>query len=176
MEEEDHQKRISNTRRTIEDLKAELAKVGDQPDVTPRINAVNADLRRIQEERAKIEGEKGDLRREKDNLCAESRSELPKTICINKDDFFCFLSFGAHFADKSTLCATALHVDSILFSLSVLEKKLNDMNNMMNAKVEKLRGRHRDTHAALQWLRQNKQLFRGNVHEPMMLVVRFTEL
>lgn len=164
MEEEDHQKRISNTRRTIEDLKAELAKVGDQPDVTPRINAVNADLRRIQEERAKIEGEKGDLRREKDNLCAESRSELPKTICINKDDFFCFLSFGAHFADKST------------FSLSVLEKKLNDMNNMMNAKVEKLRGRHRDTHAALQWLRQNKQLFRGNVHEPMMLVVSFTEL
>uniref|UniRef100_A0AAX7T005 Structural maintenance of chromosomes protein 5 n=1 Tax=Astatotilapia calliptera TaxID=8154 RepID=A0AAX7T005_ASTCA len=118
MEEEDHQKRISNTRRTIEDLKAELAKVGDQPDVTPRINAVNADLRRIQEERAKIEGEKGDLRREKDNLC-----------------------------------------------------KLNDMNNMMNAKVEKLRGRHRDTHAALQWLRQNKQLFRGNVHEPMMLVI-----
>ncbi|XP_076734320.1 structural maintenance of chromosomes protein 5 [Maylandia zebra] len=126
MEEEDHQKRISNTRRTIEDLKAELAKVGDQPDVTPRINAVNADLRRIQEERAKIEGEKGDLRREKDNLCAESR---------------------------------------------MLEKKLNDMNNMMNAKVEKLRGRHRDTHAALQWLRQNKQLFRGNVHEPMMLVI-----
>lgn len=95
MEEEDHQKRISNTRRTIEDLKAELAKVGDQPDVTPRINAVNADLRRIQEERAKIEGEKGDLRREKDNLCAESRSELPKTICINKDDFICFL-FLAH--------------------------------------------------------------------------------
>lgn len=95
MEEEDHQKRISNTRRTIEDLKAELAKVGDQPDVTPRINAVNADLRRIQEERAKIEGEKGDLRREKDNLYAESRSELPKTICINKDDFFCFL-FLAH--------------------------------------------------------------------------------
>lgn len=58
----------------------------------------------------------------------------------------------------------------------MLEKKLNDMNNMMNAKVEKLRGRHRDTHAALQWLRQNKQLFRGNVHEPMMLVVSFTEL
>lgn len=84
--------------------------------------------------------------------------------------------FGAHFADKSTLYSTDLHVDSILFSLSVLEKKLNDMNNMMNAKEEKLRGRHRDTYAALQWLRQNKQLFRGNVHEPMMLVVSFTEL
>uniref|UniRef100_A0A7N8Y1I5 Structural maintenance of chromosomes protein 5 n=1 Tax=Mastacembelus armatus TaxID=205130 RepID=A0A7N8Y1I5_9TELE len=124
MEEEDHQKRISNTRRTIEDLKAELAKVGDQPDVTPRINVVNIELRRIQEERAKIEGDKGDLRREKDNLFAESKSE-----------------------------------------------KLNDMNNMMNAKEEKLRGRHRDTYTALQWLRKNRHLFEGNVHEPMMLVI-----
>uniref|UniRef100_A0A7N8X307 Structural maintenance of chromosomes protein 5 n=1 Tax=Mastacembelus armatus TaxID=205130 RepID=A0A7N8X307_9TELE len=119
MEEEDHQKRISNTRRTIEDLKAELAKVGDQPDVTPRINVVNIELRRIQEERAKIEGDKGDLRREKDNLF----------------------------------------------------RKLNDMNNMMNAKEEKLRGRHRDTYTALQWLRKNRHLFEGNVHEPMMLVI-----
>lgn len=81
MEEEDHQKRISNTRRTIEDLKAELAKVADQPDVTPRINAVNLELRNIREERAKIEGEKGDLRREKENLHAETRSErLPQTV------------------------------------------------------------------------------------------------
>uniref|UniRef100_A0A671YKF7 Structural maintenance of chromosomes protein 5 n=1 Tax=Sparus aurata TaxID=8175 RepID=A0A671YKF7_SPAAU len=117
MEEEDHQKRISNTRRTIEDLKAELAKVSDQPDVTPQINTVNMELRRIQETRAKLEGEKSDLRRERDNIF------------------------------------------------------LNDMNNMMNAKEEKLRGRHRDTHAALQWLRKNRDLFGGNVHEPMMLVI-----
>lgn len=45
----------------------------------------------------------------------------------------------------------------------------------MNAKEEKLRGRHRDTHAALQWLRQNRQLFVGNVYEPMMLVVSPSE-
>ncbi|XP_031701422.1 structural maintenance of chromosomes protein 5 [Anarrhichthys ocellatus] len=126
MEEEDHQKRISNTRRTIDDLKAELAKVGDQPDVTPRINAVNVELRSIREERAKVEGEKADLRREKDNLYAESKMWV---------------------------------------------RKLNDMNNLMNAKEEKLRGRHRDTHTALQWLRKNRELFGGNVHEPMMLVI-----
>lgn len=87
-EEEDHQKRISNTRRTIEDLKAELAKVGDQPDVTPKINAVNGELRLIQVERAKIEGEKSDLRREKDNIFAESKSErfllLNQPACIKK--------------------------------------------------------------------------------------------
>ncbi|KAF7654320.1 hypothetical protein LDENG_00071570, partial [Lucifuga dentata] len=126
MEEEDHQKRISITKRFIEDFKAELAKVADQQDVTPQIDAVNVELRHIQEERAKIEGEKGDLRRERDNLIAESKS---------------------------------------------LAKRLNDMNNMMNAKEEKLRRRHKDTHTALQWLRQNKRLFNGNVHEPMMLVI-----
>ncbi|XP_074538571.1 structural maintenance of chromosomes protein 5 [Halichoeres trimaculatus] len=129
-EEEDHQKRISNTKRTIEDMKAELAKIADQPDVTPRINEVNSELRRIQVERSKIELEKSDLRREKDNLRAEAR---------------------------------------------MLEKKLNDMNNMMNAKEEKLRSRHRDTHTALQWLRENKKLFSGNVHEPMMLVINVKE-
>ncbi|XP_076015393.1 structural maintenance of chromosomes protein 5 [Genypterus blacodes] len=125
-EEQDHQKRISNTRRIIEDFKAELAKLGDQPDVSPQIDVVNVDLRRIQVERAKVEGEKSDQRRERDNLIAESK---------------------------------------------FLVKRLNDMNNMMNAKEEKLRGRHRDTHEALQWLRQNRQLFDGNVYEPMMLVI-----
>ncbi|KAF3860372.1 hypothetical protein F7725_000627 [Dissostichus mawsoni] len=58
-----------------------------------------------------------------------------------------------------------------LFKLLVLERKLRDMNNMMNVKEEKLKGRHRDTHAAIQWLRRNRQLFEGNVHEPMMLVI-----
>lgn len=74
MEEDDHQKRITNTRRTIEDLKAELAKIGDQTDVTPQINAINMELRGIQQERAKIEREKADLSRERDNVTAESRS------------------------------------------------------------------------------------------------------
>uniref|UniRef100_A0A3P8ULN2 Structural maintenance of chromosomes protein 5 n=1 Tax=Cynoglossus semilaevis TaxID=244447 RepID=A0A3P8ULN2_CYNSE len=121
-EAEDQQKRIGNTRRNIEDLKAELAKTGDQPDVTPQINAINVELRQMQQDRARIEGEKADLRREKDNLCAES-------------------------------------------------KKLNCMNNMMNAKEEKLKGRHKDTYVALQWLRKNRQMFEGNVYEPMMLVI-----
>ncbi|TWW56589.1 structural maintenance of chromosomes protein 5 [Takifugu flavidus] len=130
MEEDDHQKRISNTRRIIEDLRTELAKVEDQPDVTPRINDVNLELRRNQIERAKIDGEKGELCREKDNAFAQCRS---------------------------------------------LQKKLNDMNNLMKVKEEKLRGRHRDTHAALQWLRQNRNRFRGNVYEPMLLEINVKE-
>lgn len=80
-EEEDQQKRISNTRRTIEDLKSELAKVGDQPDVTPRISDINVELRRIQVDRSRIEGEKSDLRREKDTICAECKCESSQKKC-----------------------------------------------------------------------------------------------
>lgn len=126
MQEVDHRKRISNTQRAIEDLKAELIKVAEQPDLTPKINEVNMELRRIQVDRARVEGEKADLRTEKDNLVSECR---------------------------------------------MLEKKLNDMNNIVNAKEEKLRNRHRDTFAAIQWLRQHRDFFVGNVHEPMMLVI-----
>ncbi|KAM9785513.1 structural maintenance of chromosomes protein 5, partial [Neosynchiropus ocellatus] len=126
MEKEDHQKRICNTCLAIKDLKEELAKASDRPDVTPKINDINVELRRIQEEKAKIEGERSDLRREHINIVAECKS---------------------------------------------IKKKLMDMNNLMNAKEEKLRASHRDTHTALMWFRQNQNLFSGRVCEPMMLAI-----
>ncbi|XP_077370284.1 structural maintenance of chromosomes protein 5 isoform X1 [Festucalex cinctus] len=129
-EEDDQRKRIENVKLLIKDLEVVLAEAGNQPDVTPRISEVNAELRNIQLERGKVEEEKADLRREKDNLSAELR---------------------------------------------MLEKKLNDMNNMMIVKEEKLRGRHRDTYSAVQWLRQNRHLFSGNVYEPLMLVINMKD-
>lgn len=63
----------------------------------------------------------------------------------------------------------------VFFPLPALEKKLNSINNMMKAKEEKLRARHKDTYTALQWLRQNRHLFTGNVFEPMMLEVSKNE-
>ncbi|XP_061696300.1 structural maintenance of chromosomes protein 5 isoform X2 [Syngnathoides biaculeatus] len=129
-EEEDQTKRIKNIILMIEDLKVVLAEVDKQPDVTPRITEVNAELRQIQTEREKVQKQKADLRQEKDNLSAELR---------------------------------------------MLEKKLTDMNNVMTMKEEKLRGRHRDTHTAVEWLRQHRDLFSGNVCEPLMLVINMKD-
>uniref|UniRef100_A0A671KMY8 Structural maintenance of chromosomes protein 5 n=1 Tax=Sinocyclocheilus anshuiensis TaxID=1608454 RepID=A0A671KMY8_9TELE len=72
-EEADRQKRIGHTQLMIKDLQKELQNMGSMEDVTPQIEAVNADLRKIQEEKAKLEGEMLDLRRDKDemNLVAE---------------------------------------------------------------------------------------------------------
>ncbi|XP_035247497.1 structural maintenance of chromosomes protein 5 isoform X2 [Anguilla anguilla] len=125
-EEADRQKRIGNTRRLIEDLQAQLRGAEAQQDPAPQIDAVNAQLRRAQEERAQREGELSDLRREKDAQTGE---------------------------------------------LMILKNKLRGLEDMMKRKEETLRGRFRDTYDALLWLRRNRQLFRGNVHEPMMLVI-----
>ncbi|KAI4882717.1 hypothetical protein NFI96_028525 [Prochilodus magdalenae] len=52
-----------------------------------------------------------------------------------------------------------------------LQNRLRSLEDMMNRKEEMLRTRFRDTHTALQWLRNHRNLFEGNVYEPMMLVI-----
>ncbi|KAL6472816.1 hypothetical protein MHYP_G00190040 [Metynnis hypsauchen] len=125
-EEADRQKRIGNTKRMIQDLQRELDNMGNQEDVTPKIEAVNAELRRIQEEKARLDGERQDLRRDKD----EANGELRR-----------------------------------------LQNRQRSLEDMMNRKEEKLRSRFPDTHTALLWLRNHRDLFEGNIYEPMMLVI-----
>ncbi|NXL51492.1 SMC5 protein, partial [Podilymbus podiceps] len=49
--------------------------------------------------------------------------------------------------------------------------RLGQLNNIMNMKEENLKGRFRDTHSALMWLRKNKDKFKKKVCEPMMLEI-----
>ncbi|KAH0628279.1 hypothetical protein JD844_009196 [Phrynosoma platyrhinos] len=53
--------------------------------------------------------------------------------------------------------------------------RIEQFENLMNMKEEKLRGRFRDTHSALLWLRQNKDRFKGRVCEPMMLAINMRD-
>ncbi|XP_056323069.1 structural maintenance of chromosomes protein 5 [Danio aesculapii] len=70
-EEADRQKRIGHTQLMIRDLQKELQNMGTIEDVTPQIEAINAELRNIQEERARLESESLDLRRDKDEITGE---------------------------------------------------------------------------------------------------------
>lgn len=70
-EEADRQKRIGHTQLMIKDLQKELQNMGSMEDVTPQIEAVNAELKSIQDEKAKLEGEMLDLRRDKDEAFGE---------------------------------------------------------------------------------------------------------
>ncbi|XP_061118782.1 structural maintenance of chromosomes protein 5 [Conger conger] len=55
--------------------------------------------------------------------------------------------------------------------LTILQNRLRGLENVMKRKEDALNRRFRDTYHALQWLRNNRQRFKGNVYEPMMLVV-----
>ncbi|KAM9455805.1 structural maintenance of chromosomes protein 5 [Clarias gariepinus] len=129
-EEADRQKRIGNLQRMIQDLQTELDGMSTQEDVTPKIEEVNSELRNIQEHKSRLDGERQDLRRDKD----EATGELKR-----------------------------------------LQNRLRSLEDIMNRKEEMLRSRFRDTHTALLWLRRNRELFEGNVYEPMMLVINVRE-
>lgn len=70
-EEADRQKQIRITQRMIQELQTELDNVGSQEDVTPKIEAVNSKLRNIQEEKPRLDGERQNLRQDKDEATGE---------------------------------------------------------------------------------------------------------
>nr|XP_055166038.1 structural maintenance of chromosomes protein 5 isoform X2 [Nyctereutes procyonoides] len=73
-EEHDRQRRISNTRKMIEDLQNELKTAENCENLQPQIDAITNDLRRVQDEKASCEGEVIDKRGEKESLEKERKS------------------------------------------------------------------------------------------------------
>uniref|UniRef100_A0A8C5JXA5 Structural maintenance of chromosomes protein 5 n=1 Tax=Jaculus jaculus TaxID=51337 RepID=A0A8C5JXA5_JACJA len=73
-EEHDRQRRISNTRKMIEDLQNELRNTENCENLQPQIDAITNDLRRVQDEKASCEGEIIDKRRERETLEKEKQS------------------------------------------------------------------------------------------------------
>ncbi|XP_054996590.1 structural maintenance of chromosomes protein 5 isoform X2 [Sorex araneus] len=73
-EENDRQRRISNTRKMIEDLQNELKNTENCENLQPQIDAITNDLRRVQDEKALCEGEIIDKRRERETLEKEKKN------------------------------------------------------------------------------------------------------
>uniref|UniRef100_A0A8C3KCB0 Structural maintenance of chromosomes protein 5 n=1 Tax=Calidris pygmaea TaxID=425635 RepID=A0A8C3KCB0_9CHAR len=129
-EEMDRQRKIHNTYKLIEDWKNELNTVAVSENLQPQTDAINNELKKLQEERANIDGDISDIRAEKMN------QEREKKRIIDR---------------------------------------LGQLNNIMNMKEENLKGRFRDTHSALMWLRKNKDKFKKEVCEPMMLEINMKD-
>ncbi|NXV85073.1 SMC5 protein, partial [Calonectris borealis] len=129
-EEMDRQRKIHNTHKMIEDWKNELNTMAACENLQPQTDAVNNELKKLQEERAHIDSDISDLTAEKMN------QEREKKRIIDR---------------------------------------LGQLNNIMNMKEENLKGRFRDTHSALMWLRKNKDKFKKKVCEPMMLEINMKD-
>ncbi|XP_010224723.1 PREDICTED: structural maintenance of chromosomes protein 5 [Tinamus guttatus] len=128
-EEMDRQKKIYNTRKMIEEWENELQTMVSE-NLQPQIDAVNKELKQLQEERANIDSDVSDLRTEKSNQEMEKKRIAG---CIA------------------------------------------ELDNIMNMKEETLKGKFRDTHSALMWLRKNLDKFKKQVCEPMMLEINMKD-
>ncbi|XP_029860320.1 structural maintenance of chromosomes protein 5 isoform X2 [Aquila chrysaetos chrysaetos] len=126
-EEMDRQVKIHNTQKMIEEWKNELSTMAASADLQPQTDAVNNELKKLQEERANTDSDISDLTAEKMNQKREEKR---------------------------------------------ITDRLGQLNNIMNMKEENLKGKFRDTHSALMWLRNNKDKFKKKVCEPMMLEMR----
>lgn len=76
--ETDRQKRIQNTHKMIEDWTNELKNTENAENIQPLMNSLNANLRQLEEEKANIDGELNDLRRERENLLKERKGKGAK--------------------------------------------------------------------------------------------------
>ncbi|KAM9367336.1 structural maintenance of chromosomes protein 5 [Phaethornis superciliosus] len=129
-EEMDRQRKIHNTHKIIEEWKNELSSMAASENLQPQTDAINNDLKKLQEERANIDSDISDLKVEKRN----QEREMTRII-----------------------------------------DRLGQLSNIMNMKEEILKGRFRDTHAALTWLRKNRDKFKKKVCEPMMLEINMKD-
>lgn len=73
-EEHDRQRRISNTRKMIEDLQNELKTTENCVNLQPQIDAITNDLREVQDKRELCEGEIIDKHKERETLEKEKKS------------------------------------------------------------------------------------------------------
>ncbi|XP_059692623.1 structural maintenance of chromosomes protein 5 isoform X3 [Haemorhous mexicanus] len=129
-EETNRQKKIHQTQKIIEEWQNELNTMAVCENLQPQIDAVNTELKKLQDEKANIDNDVSDLRAEKNNQEREEKRIIDR---------------------------------------------LGQLNNIMHMKEENLKMRFRDTHSALMWLRNNKDKFKKQTCEPMMLEINMKD-
>uniref|UniRef100_A0A663N0E4 Structural maintenance of chromosomes protein 5 n=1 Tax=Athene cunicularia TaxID=194338 RepID=A0A663N0E4_ATHCN len=129
-EEMDRQRKIHNTHEIIKDWKKELSAMAVSVDLQPQTDAINNELKKLQDKRANIHSGISDLTAGKMNQEREKQR---------------------------------------------ITDRLEQLNNIMNMKEDNLKARFEDTHSALMWLRQNKDKFKKEVCEPIMLEINMKD-
>lgn len=79
-EETNRQKEIHQTQKIIEEWQNELDTMAVCENLQPQIDAVNTELKKLQEEKANIDNDVSDLRAEKNNQEREEKSKLLKVF------------------------------------------------------------------------------------------------
>ncbi|XP_053393705.1 structural maintenance of chromosomes protein 5-like [Mercenaria mercenaria] len=60
-------------------------------------------------------------------------------------------------------------------NMNGLQRDLQTLRNIETQRLQALRAKHKDTYDAVMWLRENRDKFKGNIHEPIMLCVNMKD-
>lgn len=89
-EETNRQKKIYQTQKIIEEWQNELDTMAVCENLQPQIDAINTELKKLQEERANIDNDVSDVRAEKNNQEREEKSKLLIKRVFFVRLFYCF--------------------------------------------------------------------------------------
>ena len=145
--------KLSDTNDKLNDMKSEYsAKENDFKEHSTKLENLKKSIEPLVNE---LEEAKAELENVQEN---ENRLKLEQEK-LNKD--------------MEVLGSKGFELDQVITrsrnELAAIERKLNEMRNVRNEKLNKLQQRARNAFMATKWLEQNKQMFKGEVYEPIVL-------
>jgi myosin heavy subunit len=143
----------SNKEKLDEILEEYNSKVAEAETRTSKINQLFNEVNAYKAELQELQSAH-DLRVRRDSLITQC-----KTIAIELGQL------------ESTLNEFTIEEQSRKSKHRAINNQIQKLNDINNQKMENLRRYERDTYNAVEWLRKNKGMFRGEVLEPFQLII-----
>ncbi|KAK5648718.1 hypothetical protein RI129_003610 [Pyrocoelia pectoralis] len=142
-------------------IKSNLIEIqGDLNSRLRELDTRNEEIEKIQNEISQLNEQRSELQQLNDNQRENKIKSLNEEakrvmIAINRD------------TEKKGECENSKRNKS--YELRCLENELENLENVKQQRLEWLRRMDKHAYSAVQWLRNNKQIFKGPVYEPMLL-------
>lgn len=156
-----HETEVENKLDSSTKIKSSLVEIQGDFDVKLReIDTRNEEILKIQNEITQLNDQKSQLQQEngveRENKIRSLNEEARRVMtAINRD------------TEKKGECENSKRNKS--YEMRCLENELENLENVKQQRLEWLRRMDKHAYSAVQWLRKNKELFKGPVYEPMLL-------
>jgi len=155
-------------------LKKLVSNLEKKEETAVRLHGDMASLeKREADRRGEIEKIKGDMREIQNNLASAPPPEVPSTqaheLAVRKLKSKARAIESEREDLRSAIDGINLENRTLWATLDDSRRKLEALDNVRHQRLQALQIADRHAFQAVQWLRENKQLFSGNVYEPVLL-------
>lgn len=127
--------------------------------------------RDLQEARAKLEK----LNIDKTTLVQQQQDGTHREKLTKLDDLISRTSLGMKKSEEKKLNLELYLSNELTPQISSCRDRINDLKNENAKRLNTLRNYSEDTYKAVLWFRENRNMFKHNVYEPIMLTIKFTD-